>query len=306
MDSSKRPRASSSASSTSTSSSSSVPPPPSTKAVRPSSPPPPLYTCSLPPTCHITPSVHSTSESLDAHWRNYHAFVCSAPPPSAPFARSKGKEKQQEPVGLGGADQRRAAAACGRVFPDERMLQLHLTECHDELAQIRRDRGDKIFACFAPSCSRHFATPKTRRLHLIDRHAYPPQYFFGVTIWGIEDVLKKGGGMVRRDWKPRAGQPGWKRGGRASSDDDDDDDDEEEEESMMGPPSPSAASSGEPSPPPLHCVPPPMQRDDDVDALALSLSGTSISLVPRSVRLARDRAAKQQMAVEPTEPREKG
>ncbi|GAA5860236.1 hypothetical protein JCM1840_002831 [Sporobolomyces johnsonii] len=287
---SKRPRSASSASAASSSSSSSTPLSPSTKAIRPSSPPPPLYTCSLPPTCHVTPSVHSTSESLDAHWHTYHAFVCSAPPPSAEFARSKSKDKGKEPARLGPAHEGEAAATCGRLFPDERILQLHLTECHDELAQLRRERGDKIFACFVPSCSRHFATPKTRRLHLIDRHAYPPQYFFGVTIWGIEDVLKKGGGMVRRDWKPRAGQPGWETGGgRASSDDDDDD--HEESARGMGPPSP--VSSRAASPPP-----PPMERDD-VDDLALSLSGTSISLIPRSVRLARDRAAKHKMSIEP-------
>lgn len=51
-----------------------------------------------------------------------------------------------------------------------------------------------------------FLTPKKRRLHLIDKHAYPKTYFFGVTLHGVADVLTKGGGMIRRDWKSRTDQ----------------------------------------------------------------------------------------------------
>ncbi|BGP01688.1 hypothetical protein NBRC10513v2_005327 [Rhodotorula toruloides] len=151
------------------------------------------------------------------------------------------------------------------------MLQLHLTECHDELAQLKHERGEKIFACFLPSCTQLFSTPKNRRLHLIAQHGYPPQYYFSVTVWGVEDVLKKGGGMVRREWKPREGQ----ERGRGSS-----------EETLDSPPSPAQERHDSP----LHLepsVPPPVISSADVDDLAAALSGTSISLVPRSVRLAR-------------------
>ncbi|KIJ65446.1 hypothetical protein HYDPIDRAFT_47154, partial [Hydnomerulius pinastri MD-312] len=62
------------------------------------------------------------------------------------------------------------------VFPDARLLELHQTECHDPLAAVRKERGEKIFACHLVSCPRLFLTPKTRRLHLIQAHSYPKEY----------------------------------------------------------------------------------------------------------------------------------
>lgn len=109
------------------------------------------------------------------------------------------------------------------------------------------------------------------------------QYFFGVTIWGIEDVLQKGGGMVRRDWKPREGQPGW----RGSDGETMTRTPSSGEESFGSPPSPAQTKlpslSPEPQEEPVRAAPP----CQDVDDLAAALSGTSISLVPRAVHLAR-------------------
>lgn len=77
--------------------------------------------------------------------------------------------------------------------------------------------------------------------------------------------------MVRREWKPRDEQ----ERGRGSS-----------EETMESPPSP--AQERHDSPPHLAASPPPtVTSSADVDDLAAALSGTSISLVPRSVRRAR-------------------
>ncbi|GAA6062556.1 hypothetical protein JCM10212_004117 [Sporobolomyces blumeae] len=270
MESLKRSR---SASSGSASSSQTTPPAsPSTKAARPSSPPPATYTCSLAPTCDRKPSTFSTSEALDGHWRSYHAFVCQARPSTFEFARlnttKKGKERALE--------ERDGGSACGRVFPDERTLQLHLTECHDEMAQIRLERGEKIFACLQATCSLLFSTPKTRRLHLIGQHGYPKEYFFGVTIWGVGEVLKKGGGMVRREWRPRPGQSGYReRDGSATGASEDEMGDE--------PPSPllEKERSLSPSEPVTDRA-----KSDEIDDLTLALSGTSISFVPRAVRKA--------------------
>ncbi|GAA6004077.1 hypothetical protein JCM10207_002414 [Rhodosporidiobolus poonsookiae] len=271
MDSYKRPRSPSTTPSSASSSSS--PPSPTAKALRPSSPLPSRYACTLPPSCHETPTSFSSLDSLEAHHRNYHAFVCTAAPTTAEHAKGKGNARQRY-----SADGERMEDVCGRVFPDERILQLHLTECHDELAQLRSERGEKIFACFLPSCSQLSSTPKGRRLHLIDKHSFPSQYFFGVTIWGVEDVLKKGGGMVRRDWKPREGQPGW-RGGEGSS-------------RENSPPSPAGPQLQQ-----LRASPPPPPPPPDIDDLATQLAGTSISLVPRSVRLAKAKQSK--MSLEP-------
>ncbi|BGP09721.1 hypothetical protein JCM10049v2_005594 [Rhodotorula toruloides] len=263
-DSHKRPRSASGSSDSS--GSLSTPPSPSNKVYRSSSPSQSQWTCTLPPTCDRTPSTFSSSSSsLEAHHRVYHAFVCTAPPSTFDFAIGKSEKKRYRYREDG-----RRERICGRVFPDERMLQLHLTECHDELAQLKHERGEKIFACFLPSCTQLFSTPKNRRLHLIAQHGYPSQYYFSVTVWGVEDVLKKGGGMVRREWKPRDGQ----ECGRGSS-----------EETVESPPSP--VQERHESPPHLEPPSPPtVTSSADVDDLAAALSGTSISLVPRSVRLA--------------------
>ncbi|GAA5977294.1 hypothetical protein JCM10908_004927 [Rhodotorula pacifica] len=281
MDSHKRPRSPSIASSASSSDSPSPPESPSTKIVRSSSPADPAqWLCSLPPSCDTVPSVHSTLASLEAHHRTYHAHVCVASPPTFGFAVGRAHKERRDAAGQ---------PVCGRVFPDERFLQLHLVECHDETTQLRRERGEKVFDCFLATCSARFQTPKGRRLHLIEKHAYPPQYFFAITVWGIEDVLKKGGGMVRRDWTPRAGQQSGTASPqppRASS-----------EESFGSQPSPASMRLASPLPAvdDLEVAGPTtaaMQSDakpssDEVDELAAALAGSSISLVPRSVRLAR-------------------
>ncbi|TKA51625.1 hypothetical protein B0A53_05502 [Rhodotorula sp. CCFEE 5036] len=166
------------------------------------------------------------------------------------------------------------------------------------MTQLRRERGQKIFECFLGTCPARFQTPKGRRLHLIEKHAYPPQYFFAVTVWGIEEVLKKGGGMVRRDWTPR---PDQSRSGASSSRRGD------SEESFGSQPSPASERLASPLLPdvdhgssdPSRTDPEPVPERSasaDVDALTSALSGTSISLVPRSVRLAR----KTKMPIDPT------
>ncbi|EPQ56134.1 hypothetical protein GLOTRDRAFT_120769 [Gloeophyllum trabeum ATCC 11539] len=62
------------------------------------------------------------------------------------------------------------------------------------------------FACHLVSCNRLFLTPKARRLHLIQAHGYPKEYFFAVTNKGVGGLLKKwgeGATLIRGEWKPR-------------------------------------------------------------------------------------------------------
>lgn len=73
------------------------------------------------------------------------------------------------------------------------------------------------FACLHPSCGSHFLDPKKRRLHLIDKHGFPKEYFFAVTRWGVDDVLRKGGGLVRREWKDRGSASGSGGSGKSAS-----------------------------------------------------------------------------------------
>jgi len=134
-------------------------------------------TCTLPPTCRPPhkPTKLSSVQDVEEHYAKYHTHVCE----------SKG---------------------CRAVFPDERFLELHFAECHDPILALKRERGEKTFACFLSSCKRRFATPKGRRLHLIQIHNYPKQFFFAVTNKGISGLLHRwgpGASLVRDDWKPR-------------------------------------------------------------------------------------------------------
>ncbi|CCM05587.1 uncharacterized protein FIBRA_07815 [Fibroporia radiculosa] len=193
MSSAKRIRAASA-----TGSSNSPSPEPTPKAVRTSLPSDhsssasPLL-CTLPPTCnppHNRPTPLASTAELESHYATYHAHVCEE-------------------------------RGCACVFPDARLLELHQTECHDPLAAVRKDRGSSFttavvsdgilltlpqFACHLVMCGRCFLTPKTRRLHLIQAHGYPKEYFFAVTNKGVGGLLKRwgeGASMVRAQWKAR-------------------------------------------------------------------------------------------------------
>jgi len=136
--------------------------------------------CTLPPTCNPPnrPTPLANSKDLETHYATYHAHVC--------------EEK-----------------GCGCVFPEARFLELHQTECHDPIAALRKDRGEKVFACHQSSCTKLFSTPKTRRLHLIQAHGYPKEYFFAVTNKGVGGLLKRwgeGASMIRGSWKARESQ----------------------------------------------------------------------------------------------------
>jgi hypothetical protein len=51
-----------------------------------------------------------------------------------------------------------------------------------------------------------FANPKARRLHLINVHSYPKEYFFAVTNKGIGGLLRRwgdGASLLRGPWRPR-------------------------------------------------------------------------------------------------------
>ena len=42
------------------------------------------------------------------------------------------------------------------------------------------------YSCFVEGCDRKCSSPEKRRLHLIDKHLYPRNYFFAVTKAGID------------------------------------------------------------------------------------------------------------------------
>ena len=76
--------------------------------------------------------------------------------------------------------------ACRKNFPTEHFLDLHLTENHDPIAAMRRDQGEKIFACLVEDCDKLCSEWTKRRRHLIDKHGFPRNYDFFVVNSGID------------------------------------------------------------------------------------------------------------------------
>lgn len=75
---------------------------------------------------------------------------------------------------------------CRKNFPTDHLLNVHIEECHDPLARVAREKGEHTYSCFVEGCERKCMTPQKRRLHLIDKHKYPHNYFFAVTKDGID------------------------------------------------------------------------------------------------------------------------
>jgi len=214
--------------------------------------------CTLPPTCNPPknrPTPLTGTADLEAHYATYHTHVCEE-------------------------------YACGCVFPDARLLELHQTECHDPLAAVRKERGEKIFACHLATCPKRFLTPKARRLHLIGIHGYPKEYFFAVTNKGIGGLLQRwgeGGSLLRGQWHPRDGK---NTGGDEDSTADKDEPDVHELDMDTNTAEDTveqftALHVAAPSPASL----PPKDDSDAVSALTSSLS--SLALVPLNIRFGR-------------------
>ncbi|KAG6829148.1 hypothetical protein H0H92_005553 [Tricholoma furcatifolium] len=123
----------------------------------------------------------------------------------------------------------------------------HQTECHDPLAAVRKDRGEKI------------------------AHGYPKEYFFAVTNKGVGGLLKKwgeGASLIRGEWKSR-------------EDDNDDDSDENGEDVADYRDNDTYPQEG-----PTHAhAEEKSNADDALDALADTMG--SLSLVPSSIRFGR-------------------
>ena len=61
------------------------------------------------------------------------------------------------------------------------------------------------FACLDVSCTSTLATPRGRRLHLIDKHKYPPNSYFPIRNKGIGGLHKKwgeGATLLRKGYTP--------------------------------------------------------------------------------------------------------
>ncbi|KAK3940495.1 hypothetical protein QBC46DRAFT_385125 [Diplogelasinospora grovesii] len=75
---------------------------------------------------------------------------------------------------------------CHRNFPSTHLLNVHIEEAHDAFAAVKREKGERTYSCFVEGCERKCSTPQKRRMHLIDKHMYPKNFFFAVTRDGID------------------------------------------------------------------------------------------------------------------------
>ncbi|RAH64423.1 uncharacterized protein BO66DRAFT_396174 [Aspergillus aculeatinus CBS 121060] len=107
--------------------------------------------CSLPP--HRETIAFASYDDYEVHYRQSHVNRCSQ---------------------------------CGKNFPTDRFLNLHIEENHDAIVATRRERGEKTYGCFIEDCERKCSTPQKRRMHLIDKHMFPKTYNFYIVNDGID------------------------------------------------------------------------------------------------------------------------
>jgi hypothetical protein len=110
-----------------------------------------VINCELPP--HKRPWAFNSQEEYDVHYQKMHVNRCSV---------------------------------CHKNFPDQHLLQLHISENHDPIRAARADRGEKTYQCLIPTCDRLCSTAPKRRRHCIDKHNVSKDYDFFIINDGID------------------------------------------------------------------------------------------------------------------------
>ncbi len=84
-------------------------------------------------------------------------------------------------------DHSNRCTSCGKNFPSPHFLTLHIDEKHNPLREELQAKGEKTYGCFVEGCEKKCSSPQKRRLHLIDKHAFPKVYnFYGIVDHGID------------------------------------------------------------------------------------------------------------------------
>ncbi|KAI9473105.1 hypothetical protein LPJ78_003203 [Coemansia sp. RSA 989] len=111
-----------------------------------------------------------------------HAIICHDPPchGSASYPSALAYEKHYDQA------HRNVCSICGAVLPSAHWLDLHIQEFHDAFFSARVARGDKVFQCFLPSCSRTFARPHKRKQHMIDKHHFARSFSWQLVRDGLQ------------------------------------------------------------------------------------------------------------------------
>ncbi|KZP28714.1 hypothetical protein FIBSPDRAFT_947544 [Athelia psychrophila] len=137
------------------------------------------------------------------------------------------------------------------------------------------------FACLLATCSRFFSSPKTRRLHLIDAHAYPKEYFFAVVNKGVGGLLKRwgdGASLLRGEWKGRSAD--------SDGDEENEDDDMEVDAKGRHPPPHLALPKKKPQSSKAHPEIIEVDMDHELDALTSQMTSLELG-IPPAIRFGR-------------------
>ncbi|KAF9875493.1 C2H2 type zinc finger domain protein [Colletotrichum karsti] len=176
---------------------------------------------------------------------------------------------------------------CGRNLPSEHLLNVHHEECHDSFAAVKRERGEHTYSCFVEGCERKCMTPQKRRMHLIDKHMYPKNFFFAVTKEGIDgrrSLLVEGGHHRRKSSTAVASKESKRKSSILESSSTQGETKMEVDEKKGGKEARAASSSGQATQPTTQ--PDPTERPDtDMEDLAGAMS--ALQFVPNSVRFGR-------------------
>jgi len=92
--------------------------------------------------------------------------------------------------------------SCGLQLPNNRLLDLHVAERHDELFRVMA-RTRKMYACLVEGCSQKSNTRKGRQLHLVAKHAYPPNFTYDRRVRASATTNGKTGRARRKETPQR-------------------------------------------------------------------------------------------------------
>ncbi|KAI1812035.1 hypothetical protein GGS20DRAFT_559732 [Poronia punctata] len=174
-------------------------------------------------------------------------------------------------------------AECHKNFPSEHLLNVHLEDCHDAFAAVRREKGEHTYSCFVEGCDRKCRTPYKRRNHLIDKHMYPKNYFFALTKEGIDgrqSLLLDGGHRRRSSTATTVSVSKTSQRRQSLRQDNQDDVTEPLNDNQGGSTPPNSVQ-------PPKTIPPTRVPDVDMDGLTGAMS--ALQFVPPSVRFGRGR-----------------
>ncbi|KAJ2158626.1 hypothetical protein GGF46_003626 [Coemansia sp. RSA 552] len=82
-------------------------------------------------------------------------------------------------------------ATCGAMLPSEHWLDLHIQETHDGFFRAQVERGEKLFQCFLPTCTRTFSRPHKRNMHMVDKHGFARSFNWGLVRTGLRPAAGK-------------------------------------------------------------------------------------------------------------------